>query len=224
MQLGRKLGSEVALKTFDVAACLLKMGRLQEASALIASLPGTAGDDTDVRHVAGEVRMWMELAAGHDIQAIAVARKAADLEMTPQAAIDFTEQVVYARLRSGARDEAAREAAALLRVTKDTRNPYALARAQMAMATVEPPERAKELAAAAAAFFYGEGAAESEWKALLCEAHALELTGDRAGSDAARQSAEAVMTRWQGGWPAADRETYARRPDNRRLMLQATRM
>jgi tetratricopeptide (TPR) repeat protein len=222
LEISRKTGSQVALKSLHVAGCLARIGRLREAASIFSAIPASAKTDPDSAREYTRVQVAIEFGEGHYGAAIGLARKAQ--AMAPEAVVDLAEIVAAAEMWSGQNVQAKRDADDLLTTVQKGRNPDRTAQAELTEALVtvsgHSPANAREMAEAATVYFTRKNMKESEWIALVCDARALKALGDAVGSTFKVRESRDVLGQLQKQWPAEDFKAYLARADVR-LSIQS---
>ncbi len=220
-ELSQRTGSEVPLKSLDVAGSLARLGYVEQARSILNATPVAARTDPDTMNKYEDVRVKVEVAQAHYAAALAIARKAQSIAMAPAASVDLAEAIASSEARLGQKSQAQHDANELLAAARKTNNGCRLAHAELTAAMValstQAPQTARDMAHSANAYFTERSMRESEWLALLYEAEAMHALGD-AKAAARALEARAVLADMQKQWPPEHYRAYMARPDIRQSL------
>jgi ATP/maltotriose-dependent transcriptional regulator MalT len=222
-RINKSIGARVSMGWDQVnrAAALSALGRFDEARAALDEAYAIASESEFRSQLAtvNSVRAEMALNQGH--RAEATTRATAALKLAergyPDTALEAKQTLALVAAMSGATEKAIALAAEALTAARELKLPRLISTALLTSADVhltgEDARAALADAQAAQKLFAGAAQLESEWRAWLVAARAMQLEGNSSMAYDYAVRAEAARAALQARWGDDNYRGYMRRPD-----------
>jgi len=222
-RINKSIGARVSMGWDQVnrAAALSALGRFDEARAALDEAYAIASESEFRSQLATVNSVRAEMALNQGNRAEATTRATAALKLAerdyPDTALEAKQTLALVAAMSGATEKAIALAAEALTAARELKLPRLISTALLTSADVhltgEDARAALANAQAAQKLFAGAAQLESEWRAWLVAARAMQLEGNSSMAYDYAVRAEAARAALQARWGDDNYRGYMRRPD-----------
>jgi len=219
LRLSRLTNANIPYQTLNCAEVLWRLGRYDEAVAMLRSISSEAARKPDIALSVAHAQAQMALSQRKFPEASSISSRVIERhpKLGPSDLIDLESVLAEAKAQMGRTREAQIEGRELLALAQKTRDERLIADASLTLANLDlmagSPESARTLAKAANVYFSSKHRIESDWLSLLCAAEASRAMGDRSSS--AQQTKQVVdkLSVIEQNWSSPVFGQYRARPD-----------
>jgi tetratricopeptide (TPR) repeat protein len=230
LALSRSTSENVEFQILHCADTLWRLGRYQEAEAMLTSVPPKAASRLEISMAIDQTRSEMLLSQRRFSEALRSSRRA--MEKYSKSAVsgltEFEMVSISSNAELGRVQEAGNEGQNLLALARKEADDQLKADTNLTLAFVDlranSPDSAKALAEAANLYFSGKHETESEWLSLLCIAEASGTLGDKSSSAARVKQIVDKLYVIEQNWSSPVFAEYRARPDIQFAIKQLSRL
>jgi len=219
LRLSRITNENVPYQTLSCAEMLWRLGRYEDATAMLASVTAEDAKRPDIAQSMAHTQAAMLLSQRRFSETMKISTHALQQfpQLPPGTIIDFKSMSALAMARSGHAREAQDAGQQIVALAQKTLDEGLIADANMTQATLDllagSPQSARTLAESANLYFAGKKEIESDWMSLLCAAEAANATGEKSHSAQLAKQVVDKLHNIEQNWSSPVFGQYRSRPD-----------